>query len=61
MKVNKKMEPGFQKVICQRCLAIELQRAELSFIREQEQPVFYEGIQVGTHRADFVRENQVVV
>ncbi len=61
MKVHNKMEPRFQEVIYQRCLAIELKRAGLSFAREQEQPVFYDGIQVGTRRADFVVENQVVV
>jgi GxxExxY protein len=61
MKVHNKMGPGFQEVIYQRCLAIELERAGLSFAREQEQPVFYDGIQVGTRRADFVVENQVVV
>ncbi|MBF2047959.1 MAG: GxxExxY protein [Elainella sp. C42_A2020_010] len=61
MKVHNKMGPGFQEVIYQRCLAIELERADLSFVREQEQPVFYDGIQVGTRRADFVVENQVIV
>jgi GxxExxY protein len=61
MKVHNKMGPGFQEVIYQRCLAIELERAGLSFAREQEQPVFYDGVQVGTRRADFVLENQVVV
>lgn len=61
MKVHNTIGPGFQEVIYQRCLAIELERAGLSFAREQEQPVFYDGIQVGTRRADFVVENQVVV
>ena len=61
MKVHRTMGPGFKEVIYQRCLAIELERAGLSFAREQEQPVFYDGIQVGTRRADFVVENQVVV
>jgi GxxExxY protein len=61
MKVHNKMGPGFQEVIYQHCLAIELERANLSFVREQEQPVFYDSIQVGTRRADFVVENQVVV
>ena len=61
MKVHNKMRPGFQEVIYQRCLAIELERAGLSFAREQEQLVFYDGIQVGPRRADFVVENQVVV
>jgi GxxExxY protein len=61
MKVHNKMGSGFQEVIYQRCLAIELERAGLSFMREQEQTVYYDGIQVGTRRADFVVENQVVV
>jgi GxxExxY protein len=61
MKVHNKMGPGFQEVIYQRCLAIELERAGLAFVREQEQTVYYDGIQVGMRRADFVVENQVVV
>ncbi|MBD2328443.1 GxxExxY protein [Alkalinema sp. FACHB-956] len=61
MKVHRTMGPGFQEVIYQRCLAIELERAGLAFAREQEQPVYYDGIQVGTRRADFVVENKVVV
>jgi GxxExxY protein len=61
MKVHNKMGPGFQEVIYQRCLAIELERAGLSFVREQEQKVYYDGIEVGTRRADFVVENAIVV
>ena len=55
------MGPGFQEVIYQRCLAIELEKAGLSFQREQEQIVYYNGIDVGTRRADFVVEGNVVV
>jgi GxxExxY protein len=61
MKVHKTLGNGFQEVIYQRCLAIELKRAGLSFEREVEQTIFYEGINVGTRRADFVIENEVVV
>jgi len=61
MKVHNTLGTGFQEVIYQRCLAIEMERAGLAFVREQEQPVYYEGIQVGTRRADFIVENQVVV
>jgi GxxExxY protein len=61
MKVHNTMGPGFQEVIYQRCLAIELERTGLSFAREKEQVVYYDGIQVGTRRADFVVENQIVV
>jgi GxxExxY protein len=61
MKVHNTLGNGFQEVIYQRCLAIELEKAGLLFGREIEQTIFYEGIDVGTRRADFIIENQVVV
>jgi len=61
MKVHNTLGPGFQEVIYQRCLAIELDRAGISFLREQEHTIYYEGIEVGTRRADFVVEEKVVV
>ncbi|HLK28341.1 MAG TPA: GxxExxY protein [Puia sp.] len=61
MKVHNTLGNGFQEVIYQRCLAIELEKAGLNFGREIEQPIFYEGTEVGTRRADFVVENQVIV
>lgn len=61
MKVHNTLGNGFQEVIYQRCLAIELERAGLIFAREQEQTIFYDGIEVGTRRADFVVENKVIV
>ena len=33
----------------------------MSFAREKEQAIFYEGIQVGIRRADFVVEDRVIV
>jgi len=61
MKVHNTLGNGFQEVIYQRCLAIELERAGLSFAREQEHTIFYDGINVGTRRADFVVEEKVIV
>ena len=61
MKVHNTLGPGFQEVIYQRCLAIELERAGLDYAREQEQSIYYDGIEVGTRRADFVIQNKVVV
>ena len=61
MKVHNILGNGFQEVIYQRCLAIEMEKAELSFGREVEQTIFYEGIEVGTRRADFVVEEKVIV
>ena len=61
MKVHATLGNGFQEVIYQRCLAIELEKAQLTFSREQEHIIYYEGVEVGTRRADFVVENEVVV
>jgi len=61
MKVHNTLGNGFQELIYQRCLAIELGRAGLNFGREVEQTIFYDGIDVGTRRADFVVEGQVIV
>lgn len=61
MKVHNTLGNGFQEVIYQRCLAIELKKAGLDFGREIEQTIFYEGFNVGTRRADFIVENQVIV
>jgi len=61
MKVYNTLGPGFQEVIYQRAMAIEFSRAGFSFAREQEHTVYYDGIDIGTRRADFVVENRVSV
>jgi len=61
MKVHNTLGNGFQEFIYQRCLAIELKRANLMFAREVEQDIYYEKIQVGRRRADFIVEDNIVV
>ena len=61
MKVHNIMGPGFQEVIYQRCLAIEFKKQGLVFQREQEQTVYYEEMEVGIRRADFIVEGKIVV
>ena len=61
MKVHNTLGNGFQEVIYQRCLAIEMDRAGIDFGREVEQAIYYEGIEVGTRRADFVVADRVMV
>jgi GxxExxY protein len=61
MKVHNTMGNGFQEVIYQRCLAVEMHRRELNFIREQEIPIYYEGVHVGTRRVDFLVEEKLMV
>ena len=61
MKVHNTLGNGFQEVIYQRCLAIEMKRAGLEFEREKEQKIYYDQFEVGTRRADFVVENSVII
>ena len=61
MEVHKTMGNGFQEVVYQRCLALELQNAGILFEREIEQDLSYKGNEVGTRRADFIIEGKVVV
>ncbi|MDX5437413.1 MAG: GxxExxY protein, partial [Pontibacter sp.] len=41
MKVHRTLGNGFQEVNYQRCLAIELGLAGISFEREKEQTIYY--------------------
>ena len=61
MKVHNTLGNGFQEVIYQRCLAIELEKASIAFKREGEQTIYYEGIDVGTRRADFVVQSCLII
>ncbi len=61
MQVHRTLGNGFQEVIYQRCLAIELTLEGVTFEREKEMPIFYREYQVGTRRVDFFVENSVMV
>jgi GxxExxY protein len=61
MKVHSALGNGFQEVIYQRALAIEMNKQGLSFQRELEMPIFYDGEEIGTRRVDFLVEDKVLV
>jgi len=60
MKVHSALGNGFQEVIYQRALGIEMEKQGLSFTREVEMDIFYEGIQIGTRRVDFFVEQKIM-
>jgi GxxExxY protein len=62
-EVHKFLGNGFQEVIYQRALAIELERCGLSYQREIEQDIYYRDVPepIGRRRADFVVENKVLI
>jgi GxxExxY protein len=61
MNVHNELGNGFQEVIYQRALAIELEEAGIKFLREQEMPLFYKGHEIGSRRVDFLVESRVMV
>ena len=61
MTVHKTLGNGFQEVIYQRALEIEMRLAGLGFSREFEMPIFYRDEQIGTRRVDFLVEGIISV
>ena len=61
MTVHKTLGNGFQEVIYQRALEIEMQLSGLSFSREFEMPIHYKDRHIGTRRVDFLVEDVVSV
>ena len=61
MKVHSTLGNGFQEVIYQRALAIEMGKQGLGFQREMEMVIYYEGFDIGTRRVDFFVEENIMV
>ncbi len=61
MEVHKILGNGYQEVIYQRALAIELQDRNIGFSREHEMSIQYKGQDIGTRRVDFFVEDKIMV
>jgi GxxExxY protein len=61
MRVHTALGNGFQEVIYQRALEIELQFTGFDFKREYTMPIYYNGKHIGTRRVDFLVMNVVSV
>ena len=61
MKVHSTLGTGFQEVIYQREMCIEMDKLSLSFQREMEMTIYYDGIDIGTRRVDFFVEEEIMV
>lgn len=60
MEVHKRLGNGFQEVIYQRALSIEMNLQSIAHEREKEMPLMYKGYDVGTRRVDFFVEEQIM-
>ena len=61
MRVHSALGNGFQEVIYQRALAIEMADQGISFSREHVMLVYYKERQIGSRRVDFLVDNVVCV
>ena len=61
MRVHAALGNGFQEVIYQRALEIELEDSGLKFARELSMPVYYKNKQIGERRVDFFVEEKIMV
>ena len=59
--IYNKMGFGYLESVYERCMAIELQKAGLKAVFQQEIPVFYDGQSVGVFVADLLVEDCVLV
>jgi len=60
-KVHNTLRNGFQEVIYQRALELELKAMNLDFAREFEMPIYYMDQQIGTRRVDFLVDGRISV
>ena len=61
MRVHAALGNGFQEVIYQRALEIELQLAGLKFVREMSMPIYYKNQKIGERRVDFFVDGKIMV
>ncbi len=61
MSVQSALGNGFQEVIYQRALALEMTDNGLVFSREYDMPIYYKDKQIGTRRVDFLVANIISV
>jgi len=61
MKVHSTLGSGFQEVIYQRAMEIEMKKQGVPFGREIEMGIFYDGIEIGTRRVDFFVDEIIMV
>ena len=61
MTVHSTLGAGFQEVIYQRALAIEMGLKGISYSREMEMDIMYRDQQIGTRRVDFFVDDRIMV
>lgn len=61
IKVHSTLGNGFQEIVYQRCMGLEMAKQGLNFARGLEMTIYYDGVDVGTRRVDFLDEEKIMV
>ncbi len=61
MTVHRTLGNGFQEVIYQRALALEMTYYKLEFVREKEMEITYRNQSIGNRRVDFFVDDLIMV
>jgi GxxExxY protein len=61
MEVHNILGNGFQEVVYQRALSVEMNLRDIEHQREFEMPLSYKGVDVGKRRVDFLIANEISV
>ena len=61
MEVHNNLGNGFQEVVYQRALSIEMKLQNIIHEREKEMPLSYKGYDIGTRRVDFFVDKKIMV
>jgi GxxExxY protein len=61
MRVHSSLGSGFQELIYQRAMEVELSYENIVFIAEKEMPIYYRDVKIGTRRVDLFIENLIMV
>ncbi|MCL2130893.1 MAG: GxxExxY protein [Lentimicrobiaceae bacterium] len=61
MEVHNILGNGFQEVVYQRALSVEMRLRNIEYQREFEMSLFYKGVDVGQRRVDFFVANEISI
>lgn len=60
--VHQTLGPGLLENVYEECMAIQMKKDGLSFERQKEIPIIYDGVKLDlSYKADFVIEDQVII
>jgi len=61
MRVHTTLGSGFQELIYQRAMEVELAYEGVGFVAEKEMSIYYRDVKIGTRRVDLFVENVIMV